>query len=318
MNLWSIGPLEPLVNKWTRDVRSLVLDEEFWIKVSKLHGLLQPIAVWISKLEGDASSPSQVCQAFKEVEQHLSLKTTISLSLFASGDKKKVMQSLEHRKEMALGSVHFAANILDPTEKGKSLSDEENIKGMEFIYELAPKFNLDVTKVTVELSEYKMNEGLFGKDFVKNSVNTISPVKWWRAICSTALLSKLAAEILNIAPTSAATERTFSTFGWIHSKKRSRLTIRRAGQLAYITHNIRLFEPDVVVKILKRATTVAVKKKVSIDIIENTEEDDNDSEEEENSGVSSDESQETEGVEDADGEDEDLVSFPSLYDAATD
>lgn len=72
-------------------------------------------------------------------------------------------------------------------------------------------------------------------------------------MCGSTLLSTLAAEILKCSPSSAATERTFLTYVWIHSTKRNRLTVARAGEVVYIAHNIRLFDPDQVEKILKRA-----------------------------------------------------------------
>jgi len=40
--------------------------------------------------------------------------------------------------------------------------------------------------------------------------------------------------------TSAATERSFSTFAWIHSKKRNRLTSDRAAKITYLAHNWKL------------------------------------------------------------------------------
>lgn len=280
-NLQALAIKPKLVDKWTKPTRSLVLNEEFWIQIIKLHALLKPMADWIAKLEGDSSSLSQACQAFHDIEQHLKTETLNCLSLFSRADQDRVMQNVQERKEMALRPIHFAANILDPVEKGKSLSDEEHVMGMELIYELAPKFNLDISKVMSEFTQYKLNEDFFGKEFVKNSVSTVSCIHWWKAICSSTLLSKIAGEILNISPTSAATERTFSTFGWIHSKIRNRLTTRRAGMITYIAHNIRLFEMEEVDKILKRAMSVTFRKRVAAEIAEETREEEEDHEEEE-------------------------------------
>ena len=39
--------------------------------------------------------------------------------------------------------------------------------------------------------------------------------------------------------TSAATERSFSTFGRVHSIIRNRLTVKRAGQLTHVAYNLK-------------------------------------------------------------------------------
>lgn len=65
----------------------------------------------------------------------------------------------------------------------------------------------------------------------------MSAETWWAGICSSSPLSILASDVLNMPASTASTERTFSTHGFIHSAKRNRLTVERAGKLAYIKHN---------------------------------------------------------------------------------
>ena len=59
-------------------------------------------------------------------------------------------------------------------------------------------------------------------------------------MCSTSPLSKVASAILSMATTSAATERSLSTYSRIHTKNRHRLTTERAGKIVYIAHNLKL------------------------------------------------------------------------------
>lgn len=54
-------------------------------------------------------------------------------------------------------------------------------------------------------------------------------------------LKQLAVAILGLPASSAATERSFSTYAFIHSTKRNRLTVKRAGMLMYVAHNTKLF-----------------------------------------------------------------------------
>ena len=51
---------------------------------------------------------------------------------------------------------------------------------------------------------------------------------------------KIAATVLSLPTTSAATERSFSAFEGVHTKKRNRLTNARIEKLVFIRHNMRL------------------------------------------------------------------------------
>ena len=54
------------------------------------------------------------------------------------------------------------------------------------------------------------------------------------------VLSDVAIRILLIPPTSAASERNWSTFGFIHSKLRNRLCEERVEKIVYIFWNLRI------------------------------------------------------------------------------
>ncbi len=54
------------------------------------------------------------------------------------------------------------------------------------------------------------------------------------------LLSSVAIKVLSIPATSAASERNWSTYNFIHSKLQNRMTIDQAEKLVYIYWNIRI------------------------------------------------------------------------------
>lgn len=62
----------------------------------------------------------------------------------------------------------------------------------------------------------------------------------WRILHGISPLSKVALRILTAPVSSAATERSFSTFSFIHTKKRNRLTVERAGKICFLSHNWKL------------------------------------------------------------------------------
>ena len=69
-----------------------------------------------------------------------------------------------------------------------------------------------------------------------------NPVSWSKGLCSSSLLSQIATRILMMPASSAATERSFSVYSHIHSKKRNRLTNDRAAKLVYVSHNQNLLK----------------------------------------------------------------------------
>lgn len=95
-----------------------------------------------------------------------------------------------------------------------------------------------------DLANYQNKEEAWAMRFIWISVNNVSPLVWWKTYGMSTDLGSIALRILSAPITSAATERSFSTFGWIHSAKRNRLTTPRAGKLTYIAHNWRLLHAD--------------------------------------------------------------------------
>ena len=67
------------------------------------------------------------------------------------------------------------------------------------------------------------------------------PILFWQIYKgASAKLIKLATLALSIAPTSGSAEQNWSTFGFIHSKSRNRLTNDRVEKLVYIYWNQRI------------------------------------------------------------------------------
>ena len=114
---------------------------------------------------------------------------------------------------------------------------------MDFIHELAGKnenFKEYQDEIIIELAQYIGKSEFFEKSYFWKTVDKIDPITWWRGYCSKLQFKKLAISLLTLPPSSAATERTFSKYGFIHSKKRNKLTIERAGKLTFVACNISL------------------------------------------------------------------------------
>lgn len=116
---------------------------------------------------------------------------------------------------------------------------------MEVIQQIAENIpGINQHKVLGEVAAFRAKENRFRKPFIWASVEQMSPTSWWNGICCDTELSKVAAGVLNLPPTSASVERSFSRHSNIHSAKRNRLTNERAAKLVYISHNLALGSED--------------------------------------------------------------------------
>ncbi|CAG4964287.1 unnamed protein product [Parnassius apollo] len=125
--------------------------------------------------------------------------------------------------------------MLDPTAQGLELTQDEELQGMEFIYNLSQYLSL--FNVMADLACYKAKENFWVRRFLWSSLDSIELIIWWKGICGSTELSKVVIRILSAPCTSAATERSFSIQGYIHNNKRNRLTTERAEKISFICYN---------------------------------------------------------------------------------
>lgn len=95
-----------------------------------------------------------------------------------------------------------------------------------------------ISQIIIELAEYRSHEGLWAKDILWNNIDDIEARIWWNGLCPNTSLSKVASAILSLPASSAATERSFSSYSLIHTKKRNRLTNLTAKKLLFIYEHI--------------------------------------------------------------------------------
>jgi hypothetical protein len=73
------------------------------------------------------------------------------------------------------------------------------------------------------------------------------PYCWWSTLATdthTDVIKDLALLMLDILPHSAATERTFSIAGWLHSKTRNRMSVSTTGKLSAIKLHYNAQRPE--------------------------------------------------------------------------
>lgn len=223
------------------EVKKLISSADFWDKIYYFHQLVSPLAKWIKIIESDLPKLSSVPFIFKELET--SFKNTIHNCIYLKTEEKNIMKTLKIRKEFCISSIHNAAHLLDPKYFGKCLNPEEHSDAVEFIYQLSKKLDcleVDARQVITDIGNFKNKTGPFSKEYLWVAINDTNGLNWWNAFCSETEVSKIAIKILSLPATSAAVERTFSSYKDVHSLKRNRLTNERASKLVFIKHNLKV------------------------------------------------------------------------------
>ncbi|XP_077239733.1 uncharacterized protein LOC143880640 [Tasmannia lanceolata] len=99
----------------------------------------------------------------------------------------------------------------------------------------------DRTRANVEFAKFSMKSGLFNDVDSINERFTIKPHEWW-AIHGTCapMLQSIALKILMQPSSSSCAERNWSTYSFMHSLKRNKITPQRAQGLVFVHSNLRL------------------------------------------------------------------------------
>jgi len=211
------------------NVKKTINNLNFWKKVEHFYCLMNPVAKWITKIESDTPQLRNVPVIFIELKKSFE-ETLQNNTILNSEEKHNIMKALYLRKEFCQSKIHKAANILDPKYFGKSFNSDDHNEAVEFIYQLSKHLDnieIDARKVISDFANFKNKSGPFSKtkEYLWVVSEETEALHWWTAFCNDTELGKIAIKILSLSATSAAVERTFSTYKDVHSSKRNRLII---------------------------------------------------------------------------------------------
>jgi len=120
-------------HKVNEDIRKFVLDDVFWQDIEAVVHLLRPLAKAILFTEGDTPQPGLICHIFQQMKIFTE-ESNDHMQHFGRDIQQKLLDIWRKRADFCLSDIHFAANILDPRFRGELLTEEEDIKGMQFIF----------------------------------------------------------------------------------------------------------------------------------------------------------------------------------------
>jgi len=105
---------------------------------------------------------------------------------------------------------------------------------------------LNTNSVAIALQEFetfRTKQGEFSSDIVRRMVidHRTSPAAWWATFGGdTPVLQRVARHLLSRCAASSGCERNWSTFAYIHTKLRNRLSHQKLDKLVFVNYNLRL------------------------------------------------------------------------------
>jgi len=251
-------------------LRTHILSDDFWKDLNIITKIMQPMVSTLKLFESDISILSTIYSYFKKVMDQI--------NQIDCDFSDKLQEFITKRWEYAYHPIMMTAYMLDPQFLEESKTNGIESTGYaEFTTFVNKRFNQEeAVELFAELVNFRNKSSPYDNEIIWKSANILNSSLWWQS-WATSKLQQLAIKILSIPTSSAAAERNFSTFGFIHNKIRNRLKNDRVKKLVYIYGNLRMYNG--LVKIQK-------KKKISDfnDDYENDNENDDDkSDEDDNS-----------------------------------
>ncbi len=164
----------------------------------------------------------------------------LSSPRFTPEIKAEVQGLFRQRWDEFNSPLHCAAFALDPEFQDCHFNPEV-MRGLRAVC-LRMLGNTDAAKAALlGHAAYAAHEGDFGDPLVLAMKEEMAPYQWWQQAGGECReLQTVAVRVLAMVSSAGACERVWSTFDFVHSKKRNRLDPDRAGDLVYVHRNRRL------------------------------------------------------------------------------
>ncbi|KAK8916557.1 hypothetical protein KSP39_PZI022500 [Platanthera zijinensis] len=226
-----------------KQVVETVLSTVFWNGVRDCLKGGKPLIAVLRLVDGDERpAMPEVYVAMEEAKQKIKEHFDNKERLY-----KKIIEIVEKRWTNQMEQqLYRAALFLNP---GKYFEYEE--KHNDDAWKFQDAFNDVITRLVPDQelqdriaeqgTSYKASRNCFGKPQAIRQRTTLNPMDWWGAHGGPNVdLTKVALRILGLCCSSSSCERNWSTFEFIHTKKRNRLEHQRLSDLVYIQYNRRL------------------------------------------------------------------------------
>ena len=223
-----------------RTIKTVVLNEHFWDRCTNFHEMVAPVVYALREFDAKEPSMGKVLAILHDLEKHVLALRTKPFNL-DSDFVDLAERQFYARKQMISTDLHSVGALLNPY----LLHDEE--LGDDFDVVTACKRVLR-NLCTPETYPYVVQEFLAFRhkcapfhDMLDPKQQKCSPYAWWdfEGACGK-LLAPIAKQILAQTVSTSSCERNWSSYSFVHDRKRNRLLPKKADDLVFVYTNSRL------------------------------------------------------------------------------
>ena len=230
-------------------IKSYIMNPTFWHKCAEAVAVSEAIVKLMRQCDKGVPNMGKIYHGMWEVGE--SLKKLKKGGIQGFPDLKltqarfvELESAWNHRWAMLHSPMHAAGYVLDPEFQNQTYgqsSNKEVMDGFNIVLDrMVPDANTQ-TLIVKQLSKYRHNEGIFDREVTKACAAELLGWKWWEHFGSGCPeLQEVAIKVLAQCSVASACERNWSTYDFIHSKKRNKLAPERANDLVFVFSNLRL------------------------------------------------------------------------------
>lgn len=210
------------------DFVQAVTDDSFWTRIKHAEKVLKPTSKLIGRMESDTGCLSDVYRAFMHIMGVWEGNNELSAL---------VMERWAFLHTSSMGMAYF----LDPkTLGGADMHGSDLVDTIDQLEEyaklVAPVF--DDSDITLEIEQF-ITRVQNSTDAERRLATRHSPSTYWNAVGrrSFPALTAVADIVFSIPTSQSASERMWSTYDFIHSKRRNRLDNDKVTKLVIVSEN---------------------------------------------------------------------------------
>jgi hypothetical protein len=233
------------------EVKDIILRNSFWKSIKEILAASEASVVLLRQCDKGIPMIGKIYYGMYLVGQELAALKDGTLEghegvRISAAKFDQLHSSWEKRWNMLHSDMHSAGFVLDPefqhADYGQATNAEVNTGFLNILEKFLPDVQ-DQVKALAQLAKYRNFEGIFGRPVVMESAKSLPAWKFWLQFGSECPeLQRVAVPVLSQVSCASACERNWSTYDFIHSKKRNRLAHDRAADLVRVFSDLRLAE----------------------------------------------------------------------------
>ena len=233
------------------DVKETITDSRFVDLLKKAIAILEPLDTLTVKYQSDKVPISEVVPDFHKLPQQFA--KLLSAKIINEDELAYLSNKAASRFQFMYGHAHGLAYMLDPRFIAEGLPREkrEELEDILFGFPVddEPRESIDEARAKIIFNQYTEFVIAATKEKELDTMRYTMLSKGHKTVLQYWLvdgkdwpeLRKIAIKLFSMATSSAASERNWSTMGFVHSKLRNALTPKNVDKLVFIKSNLPAF-----------------------------------------------------------------------------